>query len=241
MRFLFVYQDFAKEARELVRKLAVSDVTVIVVRRNEDYPSREELELLGCNMPAAAVCQVVRKYKKNLRDLVTLEYEAKSFRQDDLQLAQWLQPAPTSAAQPRRPSEAFEIALSTYGQLKAARHALDAVDEIHERRWAFVESACTLLGRYAQGENLGPMREWEARFGVSFAANGRVSHKCYVPGQKQPSPATEWHLKDGDKTTADDAPRIYFDVLQLNEQRIVVVFYAGPHPSDGAYSVTLDA
>lgn len=240
MRFLFVYQDYSDKAHRIVEALAVSDVTVIVVRKKEDYPSREELDLIGNGQPDAAICQVVRKYKKNIDALVNIQYEAKSFREDDLQLKQWLQPAPAAAAQPLRPSESFANVLAECESLIIARQALAAVDDIHQRRWAFVQNACVLLRRHAQGEDLGPMRDWEARFGVAFAANGQVSFCCEVPERKQKWPASEWHLKEGDKTSADDAPRIYFDVLEIDNQRRVIISYAGPHPKDGKYSAAID-
>ncbi len=240
MRFLFVYQDYADKARKLVETLAVNDVTVIVARKKEDYPSREELNLIGIRQPPAAICQVVRRYKKNIGDLVDIEYEAKTFRENDLQLKEWLQPTPVAVVQPLRPSEAFANALAGCENLIIARQALAAVDEIHQRRWAFIQSASMLLRRHAQGEDLGPMRDWEAQFGVAFAANGQVSYCCDVPSRKHKWPASEWHLKEGDKTSADDAPRIYFDVLEIDGQRRVIVSYAGPHPKDGEYTVTID-
>lgn len=240
MRYLFVYQDFADKTRNLVQSLGADDVVVIVVRKNEDYPSANEIQAIGGDRPAAAICQVVRKYKKNIASLVDIEYEAKSFREEDQQLKEWLLPARADEEAPSAPSVAFAAAMEGCADFLIATNALARIDEIHPRRWGFVSRAAKLLRRHADKEALCPMRDWEAQHDVEFAANGRVSFRCYLPGKKQPSSESYWHLKDGDKTSADDAPRIYFNVLEVNDRERVVVTYAGPHPKDGDYTVSVE-
>lgn len=239
MRFLFVYQDYAQKARKLVETLAVDDVSVIVVRKKEDYPSPEELALIGNGQPPAALCQVVRRYRRNIRDLVDIQFETSTFREEDRALRDWLRPTQGESPPIRCPSEAFSEALLDCDNFILATNALANADSIHERRWPFVNDACRLLRRHAQGESLGPFREWEAKYGVEFAANGRVTYRCVLPN-RQHSKASAWHLKDGDNTSADDAARIYFDVLNISGTERVIVFYAGPHPADGPYTAIVD-
>lgn len=40
------------------------------------------------------------------------------------------------------------------------------------------------------------------------------------------------HLKRGDKTSAESAVRIYYQLAILPKKRLVIIIYAGPHPED---------
>ncbi|HFE45625.1 MAG TPA: hypothetical protein ENJ18_09030 [Nannocystis exedens] len=51
---------------------------------------------------------------------------------------------------------------------------------------------------------------------------------------------TDWHLKEGDKTTRESAARIYFERVEVAGEVKVLVFYLGPHPDDRKYSVCID-
>lgn len=238
MRFLFVYQDYAEATRTLVASLGVVDVEVIVARKSEDYPSAEEINQIGKGNPAAAICQVVRRYKNNIKSLVDIQYEAKQFRREDQQLREWLIPAQIPQVAAPKPSEAIDP-LIKHDQVLVAEHAFDTIDEIHERRHPFVQRACALLVRYADGEALGPMRDWKSQFNVDFAPNGRVSYRCEDATTKKSWDPSSWHLKEGDNTTPDDAARIYFNTIELDGRSLLVVSYAGPHPTDGKYSAKI--
>ncbi|MCE4364359.1 hypothetical protein [Xanthomonas hortorum] len=92
MRFLFVYVTQAGKARDLVKSLGVTDIEVIVVRKKEDYPNCEEINKIGKDQPSAAICQVVRAYKRNITSIVNIEFETNTFRVDDQRLKAWLSP-----------------------------------------------------------------------------------------------------------------------------------------------------
>jgi hypothetical protein len=231
MRFLFVYQAHAATARKLVQELLITDVIVIVVRKDELHPNDEELKILRQhNRSEAAACEVNRKYRKNVDPYVRFTLAPTKFRIDDQQLREWLCPATLTPDTVASPVVAFEEASLQQPKLLIHPKALLRADDLDDSRWAFVSRCANLLSRLAQGEDLGPLREWEQRYGVPFAANGQVSFS-YRYGEQ--SRSSEWHLKSGDRTTPERAARIYF----TQEKPAVLVFYVGPHPVDGRYTV----
>src|SRR4051812_4952768 len=111
MRFLFVFQDFAPQARNLLSELLVSDVQVIVARKREVAPNEKEIDLLERYPKAeAAACQLDRRYRKNVEPYVTFTIAPKKFRFNDQQLREWLVPSADLAVAVEAPSQAFEAA-----------------------------------------------------------------------------------------------------------------------------------
>ncbi|MGS1126775.1 hypothetical protein ACVCL3_07250 [Rhodanobacter sp. UC4437_H4] len=233
MRYLFVYQHFAIQARELVARTGATDVEVVLVKKGEDRPDDHLFGRLDTIKPMCATCQVVRGYRRAVEAVTTVEYCAKTFRVDDQQLIAWLQATKPAAAQAVIcPTAAFRACVAQCDHLVLAAGALTRADETDRLRWPFIQRAANILTRKAQGEDLGPMREWKARHGVDYAAHSKVGFKGGPAQQKKTS---SWHLKDGDHTTAEAAARVYFDCLERHGQSIVVVFYVGPHPPDKVY------
>ena len=242
MRFLVVYQDFSKPAQEVVDRLGVEDVTVLIVRKGERNASAEFLAELQAHPNApTAVCQVVRKFRRSIEALVDIQYKPKNFRPDDQQLANWLLPPDTVDESFLAPAEALTKAIQKAKHLVAADRALEHADELAQHRWKFANRSADLLARYADGEDLGPLRNWKESHGVDFAANGRVSYEYVVTSKGENAEGTtEWHLKEGDKTARESAGRIYFERVEVAGEVKVLVFYVGPHPDDGNYSVCID-
>jgi hypothetical protein len=231
MRFLFVYQDYAHEARRLLDELSVSDVQIIVARRGESAPSEDEILILKKHPDApAAACELNRKYRKAAEKYVNFTVEPKKFRFQDRVLRDWLAP-PTAApvAQVATPSQSFGGLKS--GALMLHPNALDRADELAKHRWAFAAKSAALLERFANNDStLGPMSEWKENHGVAFAPNGAVSYACvFTCGHGDCRTVSPWHLKEGDKTTPEAAARIYFQRVES----MVLISYVGPHPDDG--------
>lgn len=242
MRFLFVYQSFAVQARDLVTRLGVSDVRVIIVRDREDYPNSEELALIGNDCPPAAVCQVVRKYARNIKDLVDIQIDPKEFRENDQRLIEWIAPQNETQIAIKAPSIAFLDAQKEAKKLIFAHNALKHADNLERRRWPFVNRAAALFMKMANGEDVGPMREWLHLHKVEFAQNGKVSYECFMETKKNKViEETERHVKEGDKTHNTDCARIYFDTMRLMNSNYVVVFYVGPHPDEKLHEALIDA
>jgi len=242
MRFLVVYQDFSKPAQEVVDRLGVEDVTVLIVRKGEREASAEFVADLQAHPNApTAVCQVARKFKKSIEALVDIQYKPKKFRPDDQQLVNWLLPPDTVDESYLAPTKALTNAVLKAKHLVAADGALEHADELAKHRWKFANRSADLLARYSEGEDLGPLRNWKESHGVDFAANGRVSYEYVVTSKGEDAAGiTEWHLKEGDKTTTKSAARIYFERVEVGGEVKVLVFYVGPHPDDGKYSVRID-
>ena len=239
MRFLFVHQSVVQRARDLLSRLGVHDVKVIVARQDNDEPLLAEMELLRehPDSPAAA-CQINRKYRRSIQALVRLEVEPKVFRDDDQILSQWLVPPEQEEFTFGSPIEEFEAARRATPRLVLAPKALDLADSLVTYRWSFAAKGARVLARHAQGDQLGAFREWKANHGVEWAGSGRVRFTYTLQGaEKRATGSTEWHLKEGDSTTANAAARIYFDCIDFDGDRLVVVLYCGPHPDDGEHKV----
>jgi hypothetical protein len=235
MRFLFVYQDYAALARELLDELHVRDVRLIIARKNAQAPTDDEVSVLDENRGAdAAACEINRKYRKRAAEFVTFCCEPKKFRLEDQQLREWLVPTGRVAVSYKKPSVAFRTAALRSTALIFHSAALNDADQLVEHRWRFAETGADLLARYANGDQLGALREWKEKFGVDFAANGRVVFKYkWTSGSEYREGRTEWHLKEGDNTTKESAARIYFARVEFSGGARVVIFYVGPHPEDG--------
>jgi hypothetical protein len=242
MRFLFVYQDRKAAAQELLAELVVHDVALIVVLKNSTSPNAEELALLEAHKGApAAACELVRKYRKNVAHLVSFTCEPKKFRIHDQQLRAWLVPKVTVEVAYEKPSLAFAAAANRSKRLLLHPNALDSADDVARHRWRFAAKAADLLGRYANGEDLGPNRDWKAKYGVEFAASGRVEFRYHATcGSISRRDSTAWHLKEGDTTTRESAVRIYFAYVEFPTAKWILVFYVGPHPpSDGERKIMM--
>ncbi len=239
MRFLFVYETYAVQVRSLLAELLISDVEVILVRKNSVEPNDVELELLQGHPGAeAAACEINRKYRKNVEGLVTFTIAPKKFRFEDQLLRQWLLDDVEPEAAAPAPLKSFERARAAESRLVFHPNALEVVDELDASRWAFAEKSAKLLEVLAKGDSLGPFRSWEGEHGVAFAANGRVRYAySWEAGGKRGERESEWHLKAGDKTSRDKAARIYFISEEIEGKVLVLVAYAGPHPQDGLHRV----
>lgn len=238
MRFLFVYEDFAVQARNLIAELVVADVEVIVARKREDQPNDAERELLEQHRGAeAAACQLKGKYRKNVAQYVTFTVEPKKFRFEDQLLRAWLVGAGGGGGESNKPpSESFTDAAKSSPTLLLHDDALVVADQLDETRWAFAGTSADLLQRLAARDpGLEPPRSWKAVHGVEFAPNGRVSYGYTIDVGGEHSSKTEWHLKAGDKTSAERAARIYFMSRMVGSTQLVLVSYVGPHPRDGSY------
>lgn len=242
MRFLFVYQDYSKQALKLLEELQVLDVRVIIARKGAQAPTGDEIKLLEAHRGAeAAACEINRKYRKSAAAYVSFCCEPKKFRFEDQQLREWLVPRDRIVVQYGKPSAAFQDAAQRQPALVLHPDALNFADDIDKHRWKFVTLGASLLARYAAGEQLGALRDWKPTHGVDFAANGRVAfkYKGTCEGESR-NARTEWHLKEGDRTTCESAARIYFARVEFSSGARVVVFYVGPHPDDGDRSVCFE-
>ncbi len=242
MRLLFVYQDHAEAARRLLEEMSVRDVKVVFARKNATSPTLDEIADFQRGSTTAAACGVVRKYLKAIPPNVNVVYVAKKFRFEDQQLREWLAPRDRVPGVILKPSDAFRVAERRSSRLILHPNALQHADEIDKIRWEFTTLAADLLARDAAGDaKIGSCREWNSRHGIDFAANGQITYVCTLDVHGDTCTLrTQWHLKAGDKTTASRAARVYFGHVDSEIYgRFTVVFYVGPHPRDGTYSLDM--
>jgi len=139
------------------------------------------------------------------------------------------------------PSEAFLEAVASQPGFRSANEALDRADEIDERRYPFANKAARALADYAAAGARAPagLPQFFAERGVAFATGGdvTVSYTVHRGGNKVATRTAQWHLKEGDRTTPDDAARVYFHT----HDEFVLLFRCGPHPAgDFSVSVSID-
>jgi hypothetical protein len=248
MRFLVIYQDHVKAARELVLELGVIDVTVLHVTRGEQTPSRAYVEALGTNgdKREVAVVQVHRKYRRALESICNITCERKEFRREDKILRDWLRPAAAvSTASTLLPTVAFQNAAASQSRFILGDGALTHADDLRTERHPFANRAAVATSTLAGlkgGRTNKPLVDWfgDAPHRLTFAVNGRVSFKYEIlsNGVVLATNETEWHLKEGDNTERLNCARVYFDKCRIADICHVVLLYCGPHPSEGRHFVT---
>lgn len=234
MRYLFVLERNKVDTEALISELGVADVRVIGVAKSEREVGQALLSDIVDNGVTIGFSGIERGYRRSFGALV-FGFMSKDFRKNDVKLREWLAPPPPAPIFcPESPKKSFENIQATHPSVVFADGALDAADNLAVHRWSFVSRAAQLLADQAAGKKVGSPREWHQRYQVLYARNGNVIYKYDLPGnhgRKQ----TDWHLKEGDATTAEGAARVYFDLVEVFHRPYVLVFYVGPHPKDGTY------
>jgi len=131
------------------------------------------------------------------------------------------------------PSEAFTAIANT--NVVLAEDALSQADRITVRRYDFAIRAASALAEYATKKEApeGLSKFFKERE-LDFAVNG-ATVATYDVMRKGVAVAsnlsTEWHLKEGDKTSQEDAARIYFHSTTIDGTWYLFVLWCGPHPT----------
>lgn len=111
--------------------------------------------------------------------------------------------------------------------------ALDRCDEVHESRHNFLKQSSALLEQFCRrkGQLKQSLESFFASKGIELAQSGGLETIVrLVRGRRQLQKLTSnLHLKDGDATTPQAAPRIYFQHLDKDDQFRLFLLYVGPH------------
>lgn len=233
MRFLVVYKDYVRDAKNLLAELGISDVQVLACGWEKE-PAGDARRQLAHN-PGAEVgfVGVNKKYRKAVGKRLGCREAANvaTVVSGRATLAAWLRPADVAPPAWAEPDEAFRRAADGQPRLIFAVGALDQANRISELRVPFANRAAAALARYAAagGTASGGLKQFFAEQGVNFAVGGEiiVTYRLHRRGVAPITKSSQWHLKEGDHTTADDAARVYFH----NAGGIVVVLRCGPHPA----------
>lgn len=112
--------------------------------------------------------------------------------------------------------------------------ALDRCDEVHASRHDFLKQSCTLLEQFCRKK--GQLNQTLASFfqakNITLAQTGgmETTIRLLRDGRQLGEPlVSNMHLKDGDGTTPQAAPRIYFQHLSKDDQFRLFLLYVGPH------------
>ncbi len=234
MRYLFVLERNKVDTEALLSELGVADVRVIGVAKSDREVSQDLLSDIVNNGITVGFSGIERGYRRSFGALV-FGFMTKDFRKNDAKLREWLAPPPPAPIScPDSPRKSFENIQATHPSVVFADGALDDADNLAGHRWSFANRAAQLLADQAAGKDVGPPREWHQRYQVHYARNGNVVYKYDLPGN-QGRKQTDWHLKEGDGTSAEAAARVYFDFVEVFRKSYVLIFYVGPHPKDGTY------
>jgi hypothetical protein len=130
------------------------------------------------------------------------------------------------------PSEAFASVASA--TLILAKDALSKADRITIRRYDFAIRAASALAAFAgQREVPEGLSKFFKDRDLDFAVNGPTlaTYDVIKNGAVVSKLSTEWHLKEGDMTSQEDAARIYFHSATVDGTWYVFVLWCGPHPT----------
>lgn len=248
MRLLFLPQSYARQADELLTELGVCDVQVVLVARSEYAVPVEHGRTLHAHPDAnVATVQVNKRYVKSIESLgVRVACERKEFRSEDPILRAWLSP-PSGVSRhvdQLLPSQAFADASARQQRLHIVNGALNESNNLDPLRHPFCNNAAKALEAYASsgGSTGAGLADWFRGYQVDYAANGQVSftYDAHLGSNHVRDRYSEWHLKQGDRTTREKAARVYFHNIRLEGDFHVIVFYCGPHPDDGNHHVQAD-
>jgi hypothetical protein len=158
------------------------------------------------------------------------------------QLANELFPS-NVAIKPPLPTACLRAAQGRHQQLLVVDEVFDLCDQMAAHRYRFVERALNSFVCFLeQGGDVGRIDAFFSASGLIHAQSGgiNVTVNVYVGARCVQTQTTQTHLKQGDKTTAHAAARIYYCTFMESNVRYLVVLYVGPHPEvDITRTVTL--
>ncbi|TNF29759.1 MAG: hypothetical protein EP329_14900 [Deltaproteobacteria bacterium] len=236
MRFVVCHARYHTRLEGLLTASNFVDVKLIG-DPSEEQPSGRTLGELYAERDAPIACfSLTKEYRRALKAHcfnVVLEKPT----EDELQT--WLhKTAPPPALVPVvPPGRAFMVAAeSSKGLMVFAEDAFARADDVTQRRQRFMTRAAQALLEYSSNPSAGRLDAYFNQRGICYASSGGVEfqYNVYHDGAPTDRPSrTCWHLKEGDRTTREDAARVYFHRNNLFGKSRVIVLYAGPHPSSG--------
>jgi hypothetical protein len=240
MRLLVVYKDLMRDAERLVAEIGAD--AKVVACGGEREPSTAVRLLLEQNPGASIILVGVRRhYQRALANYdCSIAHALSTVLGARNTIREWLMPSAGAASEILQPSEAFLAAAKRAQNLIIGDDALICADDIRSERFNFVNKAASALADYALSPEVasqGFKLFFEGRH-VGYATSGQVEviYNVSCDGKVVATDKiTELHLKEGDRTDADDAPRVYFDTYRnrgRDNQLYVLVLRCGPHPRD---------
>ncbi|WP_426173171.1 hypothetical protein [Massilia sp. TWR1-2-2] len=135
---------------------------------------------------------------------------------------------------PQTPSQYFGSVAERTPRLLIAQGALDLADKVAPQRKKFIMNCADAFAALVSANGkVGTLEDYFAGRSLIHAQSGGVSASlCLMRDETSVYQETRnTHLKQGDKTTPQGSPRVYFHSLFVGKDNYVGVIYAGPHPS----------
>ncbi len=238
MRFLLVHKDRVKDARELVDGLGITDAEVLPIGSDNAPTDAVRLRLAVAPPGSSVACiGANRKFQKALAEMATVAIGpcVSTVVGGRVALTEWLCPGGPAQA-PGKPADEMNAAVQsvTAGTLVLAAGALNEANNIDAVRHAFVARSARGLAKLAASGSGGlPLADFFQAEQVQFANSGqvRVEVEVFRCGALVATTTTEFHLKQGERTTPERAPRIYFCTVDIQARTYVLVLRCAPHPT----------
>ncbi|MFM0275782.1 hypothetical protein PQR37_30235 [Paraburkholderia nemoris] len=147
---------------------------------------------------------------------------------------------PIGEAQPEDevlPSEYFRQVCDANSRVIVAEAVYELCDLVEPLRRDFLKRAIEALTEFAREGSDGPIEAFFRARQLTHAQTGhnRSTLKLFFRGKEVLNETAETHLSQGNATTPQGAARLYYHHTLIEEERWVVITWAGPHP-EGHFS-----
>lgn len=137
------------------------------------------------------------------------------------------------------PSVYIADAVAACPTLVVVGDAIDTCDEVTVQRYQFIKDSIDLLVETIRlnGRTAGTMEAFFGARNVKLAQTGgsHIELEVYLDGAQIHKLTSQIHLKQGDGTTRQNCPRIYYQQVDHASGYYVFLLYVGPH-RDGNFS-----
>ncbi|MNM98476.1 hypothetical protein D3C81_1110070 [compost metagenome] len=132
------------------------------------------------------------------------------------------------------PSEHFVALAKINNKLLITTDSLTLCDKIapHRKKF-FIQSANAFIEYLDANGEVGILDEFFKKREIEHAQSGGINTTLQIQLDEKVKykETRNTHLKQGEKTTPQACPRIYYHALCLEKVHYVGILYAGPHPS----------
>lgn len=129
----------------------------------------------------------------------------------------------------------FEALANVNKQLIITSGSLATCNKVIPQRKKFMfDAADSLVDIIAKNGNVGDLDQHFQKWSVLHAQTGPINAKLTIfrAGKEIYNQEKSTHLKQGDGTSPQGAPRIYYHALYIDKISHIGLLYAGPHPTE---------
>lgn len=129
-------------------------------------------------------------------------------------------------------SEHFRYVLENNKHIRILENVFDTCDAVAPSRRPFLIAALDAIGEFLNSGTPGRIDAFLRGKGLEHAQTGGISTTLtvFAKGHQIHKETSSMHLKKGDRTTAEHAVRLYYQLFRHNGCSYAAILYAGPHP-----------